>query len=768
LSPHAGRMVSHYRLVGLIGKGGMGEVWKAVDTNLDREVAIKFLPGSVVDDPRRLARFKREAKAAAALNHPNIVTVHSVEESDGAPFITMELVRGSTLAAMIPSGGVQLDRFFDLAIPLADALNESHRNHITHRDLKPSNVMVTTDGRAKIVDFGLALLRDPPPTEVTDAASTESQPALGGPAGTVPYMSPEQIRGEQIDHRSDIFSLGAVLFEMATGYLPSQGDTPADVAASVLREDPTPVTRLNPELPRQLERIINHCLQKEVSKRFQTALDVRNELEELRAELSSGRLQGVSVPSPDDFREAPKSIAVLPFRNLSADQKDEYFCDGITEELINNLGRMAEIKVVSRTSSFGFKDRALPVQEIGVTLGVNSILEGSVRKSNGKVRITVQLVDAADGYQRWSEKYDREFEDVFSIQDEIARGIADVLKVKLVDGGDLLQTKKRTEKLNAYNDFLIGRYYINEQNPEALRLALAHFEKALEEEPDYAPAHSGKADYFVMLGFWGLVRPADAWPRARESALTALEFDDALAEAHVSLGLVHLFFDWDIDLADARFRRALDLNPGSSWTMYAQTLPLTQTGRLTQALEKIAAAEELDPLSPMMSSTHGWVHYYNGDYEMAIASCEKALGMEARYVEARIGLGLALAQTGDADRAIKELKTAREDAPGFPLVPGVLGATLGATGHEDEARKLIAVLDAFQDEAYVPPIAYAMLYSGLGEKDAAFEHLRSALEAKDGLVRYLGVLPIFDPVREEPEFEALLEELQLPNLRKGG
>lgn len=742
----------------------MGVVWRAVDTSLERPVAIKFLADSVPRSQPRLDRFKREARAIAALNHPNIVTIYSVEETEGVPFITMELVSGRNLAESIPDRGLPLRRFFELAVALADALNASHERSIVHRDLKPSNIMMGEDGRARIVDFGLAQLREP---AVSDSTGDSSAPTLSGEgriAGTLPYMSPEQLQGKAADPRSDIFSLGTVLYQMSTGERPFRGETTADLIAVILRGEPVPVTRLNRALPRQLERIVERCLRKDPRRRFQTALDVRNELDELRREWTSGADQDKKAEDYSAGRPLPRdrrSLVVLPLRNLTADLENEYFSDGMTEDLINALAQVEGLRVVSRTSAFAFRDRALSVQEIGRRLGVGTALEGSVRRIDRRIRVTVQLIDARNGYHLWSSRYDRELEDFFAIQDDIIRRIVEALKVTLVQPSDVSLVRHYTENLEAYQLYLKGRYYWHQETGEALQHAISYFEQALKEDPDYAPAHCGVADYYVMLGFWGLVRPADVWPLAREAAVRALELDPDLAEAHVSLALVRLFFDWDSEGAEGALQRALELNRGSADTHYTWTLAHAQTGGMAKALRAIAEARALDPLSPILSSTEGWVHYYARQYEEALAACRRTLALESDFLEAHIGLGLAHKEMGQFDRALAELEKAGTLSERNPLVLGVLGATLAEAGRPDEAFDLIRELEGKPEESYVAPVAYAMLYSGLHEKDRAFEALRRALVARDGLVRYLKVFPIFDPIRNEPEFRELLATLNL-------
>jgi len=736
----------------------MGVVWKADDTTLNRVVAIKFLAEHLLRDAVRLARFKREAMAVAALNHPNIVQIFSVDEADGVPFLTMEYVGGGNLAAAIPRGGFPLEQFFDLAIPIADALHASHERSIVHRDLKPGNIMVGEDGRARIVDFGLAQLRAPGSAD-EDGSDASTVSGEKHAVGTLPYMSPEQLQGKPVDARSDIFSLGEVLYQMATGERPFDAENNADLVAAIMRSEPIPLTRRNPSLPRQLERIIEHCMRKDRKRRFQTALDVRNELEDLRRELQSDPAKALSSPSVKPATVDRNSVAVLPLRNLSGDRELEYFSDGLTEDLISTLAQIRSLRVVSRTSAFTFKEQGLGVQAIGRRLGVGTVVEGGVQMVGKRIRVTVRLVETTQGYHLWADKYDRELADIFQIQDEISHSVARALSVRLETSG-MARSRHYTENLEAYRLYLKGRYHWHQETAEAFQQAFEYFGQALKADPDYAPAHTGIADYYGMLGFWGIVKPSEAWPQARKAAIQALALDPDLPEAHVSLGLVRLFFEWDAKEADREFRRAIELYPGLAEGHYARALVQTQAGNTAGALESMRRARSLDPLSAILQSTEAWVHYYARDYPEAIVGCRRTLELSSSFLEARIGLGLAYKEVAQFDDALRELEKARDLSEGNPLVLGVLGATLARAGRTAEARTLVAELDGKQG-GYVAPMAYAMLWSGLGDARQTIAHLQRALDAKDGLVRYVKVSPLFDVLRKEPAFVQILATLNL-------
>jgi len=736
----------------------MGLVWKAVDTKLDRQVAIKFLPDTIAENSKQLARFEREAKAVAALNHPNIVTIHSVEEADGAPFITMEFVEGRTLGEMIPPDGMAPERLLDIAIPLADAIGASHEKGVTHRDLKPGNIMVTRDGRTKVLDFGLAKL--------SRQDSPESLTQEGKIVGTLKYMSPEQVQGTAVDHRTDVFSLGVVLYEAATGRRPFESESMIDIVTSIVEEQPTSASELNPAIPRTLARIIDRCLMKEPRRRFQTVIDLRKALDGLQSELTMTLGTPARTTELQSFASGEvdrHSVAVLPFQNLSADPDNEYFSDGITDELIGALGQVQGLRVVSRTSAFAFKGKAEDIRTIGDRLGVGTVLEGSVRRSEERVRISAQLTNVSDGYNLWSRVFDREMKDLFDIQAEIAHTIVDTLKVTLTSDDLFPLIKRSTTNLDAYHLYLKGRFFWNQQTTEGFQQAIRYFNQALAEDPDYALAHSGVADYYGMLGFWGLTRPAEVWPKAREAASKALAIDSALAEAHVSLGWVRLFYEWDSAGGEAEFRQAIELNPGSANAHFAHSLFLTQMGRFDDAFLEVERARNLDPLSPMMNAMVAWVQYYARRYDEAIVECKKTLELQAGLLDAHIVLGQSYREQKRFDAAIEELEQARELSHRNPLILGVLGSALAVAGRQAEAREILGELIAMSEDAdaYVAPLGLAALSCGLGERDEVFYWLDLALDAHDGLVRYLKVYPVFDALRDDPRFAVLLRRVGL-------
>ncbi|MDX1741043.1 MAG: protein kinase, partial [Rhodothermales bacterium] len=647
-----GRILSHYRITDKLGAGGMGIVYRAEDTRLGRDVAIKFLLSgpSVTDEIRD--RFITEARAAAALNHPNIATVHGIGEDGEDTFIVMEFVQGEELRTRIEAGSVDVDNAFEIALQIAEGLRAAHEQGIVHRDIKSANIMVLPDGRAKILDFGLARME-----------GSTMMTSMGVSMGTVAYMSPEQARGEAVDHRTDIWAFGVVLYEMLTGRMPFPGAYEQSVMYAIFNEAPAPLTELEDAVGKAFAPIINRLLSKEVSERYGSMADVIADLKALRGGEPASVTKSVIVASPvPSAAPSQPTIAVLPFSDMSREKDQEYFCDGITEELIDALSHVDRWRIVSRTSTFSFKGQEVDVRDVGARLSASHVLEGSLRKSGERVRITTRLTNVADGLQLWSEKYDGQLDDIFDIQDQIAHTVLEKLKESFGDAElpaeDRPLAKRTTEDMEAYDLYLKARFHMNKRTESELKAAVELCQKAIELDVSFAPAYAGMADALVLLAVQGGVKPADAIPKARRAADQAISLDDTLAEAHTSLGAIQAAFEWDQGEAEKSFQRALGLNPsyatGHQW--YGLWCLMPQR-RFAECIEHYRRAIELDPLSQVLNAGLGWMQYLARSFDDAEATLRRTLEQTPDFVMAHDLLGQTLSQTERLDEAIDELET---------------------------------------------------------------------------------------------------------------
>ena len=748
----AGQNLLHYRLLEKIGEGGMGVVWKATDTRLNREVALKLLSADLGKDSERVQRLDREARAVAALNHPNIVTIHSIDECDGRRFLVMELARGATLDKVVPDGGLPLPRFFELAVAMADAVNAAHERGVTHRDLKPRNIMVNEQSRLKILDFGMAKSPEPPVASDASDATTASLSREGRLEGTIPYMSPEQVNGLTIDHRSDLFSVGVVLYEMATGRRPFLGETAAQLIAAILRDEPRPVTELRPEVPRQLERIIRHALDKDPDRRFQTALDLRNELQQLEEEYERGDPSALRV----------RSVAVLPLEDLSGDLEQAWFADGMTDALINSLARIGALKVISRSSIMRYRGARKPLTDVARELGVDAVVEGSVLRAGDRVRITAQLNDPARNRVLWSKSYEHDLDDVLSLQGSVAQAIAERIEVELTPQEHAHLARTHRVDPAVHEACLKGRHFWYKRTNESVTKGLAYFEEAVRLDPSCAPAHAGIADSYIVDGGRYLgVSPEVAYSRARAAALKAVELDDSLAEAHTSLAAVMTDYDWDWSGADREYRRAIELNPNyvTAHSWYAEQL--SRMARHDEAVAEARLARELDPLALVGGMIVAWILYFARRYDEAIEQARQTLELEPDYATALRILGWAYEETGRPDEAIRAHRRAGELTDRQPNFYGQLGRAYALAGRPDEARAVLDDLLEASKQAYVSSLDIAIIYTALGDNETALDWLDRAHEERADHLAYIKVNPRLDPLRSEVRFASVLERMGL-------
>ena len=777
-----GRTLGRYEILALIGRGGMGEVYRARDKSLDRDIALKLLPAEMADDPVRLERFQREAKTVAALNHPHIVHIYSVEEVDGVRFLTMELVEGDSLDHLIQPGGLPLARVFDIGIAVADGLATAHEKGIVHRDLKPANVMITKDGRAKVLDFGLAKLATaqslPDITQTSSPLTTDGQVM-----GTVPYMSPEQLRGQNVEHRSDIFSLGVMLYEMATGVRPFTGASNSDITSAILRDTPASLDQVKPELPRHLARIVSHCLEKDAEQRAQSAKDVRNELTALRKEVDSGVIESHQTRSaPHKGRRnvwfgvgalvvvvgvtgalmfarthgkssvntsVENTIAVLPFVNMSADKEQEYFSDGISEELLNLLARIPQLKVVARTSSFSFKGKDVEVPEIARQLKVSHVLEGSVRRNGNQVRIMAQLVHAADGYQVWSQTYDRTLDDVFKIQDEIAADVVRELKVTLLG---TTPTVRATDP-GAYAEYLqavqLGRQFSRQSFARSDSL-LRH---VVAVDPNYAPAWLVLSANALNESTLGLISAEEGLPRAREASNRALAIDPNYAPPHAMLGVLATI-EGDLRAAAAHVERGMALDPSDPYVLRNSAQLLANLGRTDEALAVSEEVARRDPVSATTLLNLAVIQRYARHFDDSIATNRTLLGLSPQNGVAHYNIGVALLFKGNGAGALAEFRKEPSDAwrmIGLPMAYHVLGQKA------DADTSLASLVKTIEKDG---PYNIAFVYAFCGDADQAFAWLDKALKYEDPGITEIVAENLFDPIHSDPRW--------LPFLRKIG
>ena len=761
-----GRRLGTHEVLSLLGAGGMGQVYRARDTKLNRDVALKILPDAFALDGERLARFRREARALASLNHAHIVTIFSIEEHDEVPFMTMELIEGDTLDRGIPAGGLSLVRFFDVAVALADALSAAHQKHIIHRDLKPANVMVTDDGRVKILDFGLARTGDADAVRL-GGSITQFGTKVGTIIGTMPYMSPEQIEAKPLDHRTDLFSLGVVLYELAAGERPFRGDSSPALMSSILKDHPKPIGQWRADIPGDVCRLIDRCLEKDPRDRIQTAAELLAELKTQRRAWESGAGSSARPVLPDTALRAAEpgaSIAVLAFADMSAEKDQDWFCDGIAEEILNALSPLEGLRVAARTSAFSFKGKGADLRTIGEKLNVTTVLEGSVRRAGDRVRITVQLSDVANGFQLWSERYDRDLKDIFDVQDEIAKAIAERLRVTLAGSKDGRLVERATTNIQAYQLCLKGRALVDRRGasvPPGLDL----LRRAVALDPGYALAWAGIADALTVLAYSGAARGADSKSEAMAAARRSIELDPVSSVGHTALACATLLYENDRAMAKQEFERALEINPsygmGRCW--YANFYLNWTRGDFEHAIAEGRRALDSDPLSAYVTMTLGVSLFTAGRLDEAIDTCHRATQLDAESFVSRWALGIALGLAGRFTEAVSTLEAAAAASRRHPLAIVGLAGVLGLSGKRAEAHALHRELLDRAPRSYVSPTHLALTAEAAGQHEEAIAFARRAWDEREpSFILWARQFPFYRALHPDPRFTAILREMDSP------
>ena len=761
----AGFELGPYTILAPIGAGGMGEVYRARDRRLEREVAVKVLPESLAQRGDALARFEREAKVLAALSHPAILAIYDVGRLGGVSYVVTELLEGETLKARMDRGPLPWRAALELAMPLLDGLAAAHSRGVIHRDLKPDNIFLTRDGVVKILDFGLAALDRDPAADPGDPSQDRTRSALTGPqavVGTVRYMAPELLRHLPADPRSDLFALGCVLCEMITARAPFGRDTIAETIAAILTEDPPGLAKLDGEPPPALlEQIVHRCLARDPEQRFGSALELRAALRPL---LLSGELSPSSIAEAARPRARRRkridSIAVLPLVNSSGDPEADYLSDGITESLINAFSQIPKLKVMARSTMFRFKQRSIDPRRVGQELGVRAVLTGELTQHGDQLTVRVELVDASDGARLWGDQLQRRLADLVGLQDDIARQISARLHHRLVP-----KRRRATAKppdSETYRLYLKGRWFWNRRDQSGLRQAIELFHQAIAIDPGFAPAYSGLADAFSLMGGFGMMAPDQAYAQARARAREALALDESLAEAHNSLALVLNRYDWDFAAAEREFLRAIELNPGYSTALFWYGVYLALLGRFESAFAQVGRALELDPLSPVIHWTRAYLLYYARRFDEAVAQCYRVLEIDPGFSRVRFDLGLILFQQGKHQDGLEQIRLGLQQIEPSTKLDATLAYALAVCGDHEGARAVLERLRAESSSRHVSSYSLALIHLALGEAETALELLDRAYQEHDDALVTLKVNPRFDPLRGQPRFAELLRRVGLP------
>ena len=793
--------LGRYVIIAPIGAGGMGEVYRAKDTRLDREVAVKVLSERLANNANALARFEREAKSVAALSHPNIFAIHDVGHEDGIDFAVTELLEGETLRERLRRSAVPWRKAVEYGIAIADGMAAAHAKGIIHRDIKPENIFLTKDGVVKILDFGLARVApdaNMPAELLADTPTMTLDTRPGTVLGTVNYMSPEQISGRATDARTDIFSFGCVLYELISGRRAFGGKSVAEITTALLRDEPPTLSDSGQMVPVELDRVIVRCHEKKPELRIQSARDLSFALRDLLSDsgpskpdvahrglrsrtmfwvqLAVGAVALVALLLGLDvggWRKPPisgpkmgviSSLAVLPMENVSRDPEQEYFVDGMTEALISNLAKIGGLKVISRTSAMRFKATTKSLPEIARELNVDAVVEGSVLRVGERVRITAQLIHAATDEHLWTESYDRDLRDILSLQSEVARTIAQQIKVTLTPQEQAQMVEPRPINADAYQAYLKGRFYWEKRTPDGLKKAVEYFEQAISLEPNWPLGYAGLADAYVLMPVFASMRPSEVIPKARAAANRALELDDNLAEAHATLAHISAIYDWNWAMAEREYKLAIAISPNYSTAFHWYSLFLMLTGRLDESIRTISKAQELDPLSLAISVNLARVHYYNGELKQAESMLRESLELGPDFALAHLNLPRTLFLQGRIAEAISEAREAVRLSNNDPLYVATLGFMCAKGGQPEEAREILDQLATQSTKAYVAPSCLAVVYAGLDERDLMIEWFERAFQDRDAMLVQLLTDPLLADLRSDPRFADLVRRLGLPAL----
>ena len=803
--------IGHYRIISKIGAGGMGEVYLAQDTKLDRKVALKILPPEFAEDSDRMSRFVREAKSASALNHPNIITIHEIGESDGTHFIATEFIDGKTLNDYKKANPLNYKSALEIAIQVASALDEAHLAGIVHRDIKPDNVMIRSNGLAKILDFGIAKVLAA--SASADSSSEDATAIKGGTSpgmiiGTANYMSPEQAKGKVVDARTDIFSFGVVLYEMISGGLPFEGETALEMIGAILHKEPKP---LNANVPTEIAKIISKCLRKDRDERYQTIKDVLIDVQDVKQDLEfQDKLERSIVPNQDENKTQilkaitideihqtttnqtvssnPKSnylavglailslsvvgffgykyliptkqiesIAVMPFVNESGNADVEYLLDGMTETLISSLSQLPNLNVKARSSVFRYKGRETDAQTVGRELNVQAILNGRIVQRGDHLTLYLSLVDAQTGNQIWGEPYNRKMIDLVSLQSEIARDVSQKLKTKLSGADEQKLTKNYTENAEAYNLYLQGRFYSNKRTAKDVWKSVEYFQQAVAVDPNYALGYAGLAEAYAVLPNYRGALARETLPRAKDAALKALSLDNDLAEAHTAFGLITHLWAYDFAGAEREYKRAIELNPNYAPAHQNYGNLVSTLGRHEEALAKFKRALEIDPFSLVINRAYGERFALARRYDEAIAQLKKTLELDAGFLSARYSLAAAYQMNGNCAECVEELAKS-QDLMGKPQAAASVRESYGRNGWQGFLRMITEERLQFSS----PWDNLAVFHAALGEKDKAFAELNKAYENRETFMVLLKVDPRLDPLRDDPRFQELLRKVGFP------